>query len=122
MGSFLIIDEISMLEGQCLTTINTRLNSLKGERGHDMLFGGKNIIFMGDFMQLPTISGNETYMSRFWALNAAIVLTEQIRQADDPQFAGILRRLRLRQPTDEDIEVLKTKIRKPSSQKPQKSQ
>src|SRR5277367_3176632 len=79
MGKFLIIDKISMREGQYLTTINIRLNSLKGERGHNMLFGGKNIIFMGNFMQPPTISGNETYMLQFWALNAAIVLTEQMR-------------------------------------------
>jgi len=48
---------------------------------------------------------------RLWrTLNAVVVLTQPMRQARDPPYAALLSRVRLRKPTDEDIEMLKSRI------------
>ena len=48
--SLLIIDEISNVDPATLAVINLRLQQIKNNKRH---FGGLNVIFVGDFMQLP---------------------------------------------------------------------
>ena len=55
------------------------------------------IIFMGDFLQMATVSGLEVYKDngpkwelayRIWkSLNPVVILTEQMRQSEDPEFS-----------------------------------
>ena len=90
-------------------------------------FGRLNIIFLGDFLQLPCISAYYLYMNKpmyqlghtLWrSLNAVVILTEQMRQIDDPLWAQILHRLRLQIPTDNDLRIIRSHIGAPISHSP----
>ena len=74
---------------------------------------------MGDFLQIPAVSHFDLYIDNprwqqghhLWrSLNAVVILRKQMRQAKDPRYAELLHRLRLHQPTDEDIDLLNTRI------------
>jgi hypothetical protein len=114
---YMVIDEISMLDCRVMEHLHNQLVIAKSNP--DVAFGGVNIIFFGDFLQLPAVINPDLYVDtpkygvghRLWrSLNAVTILRQQMRQADDPLYAGILSRIRLRVPTDEDIEVLRTRI------------
>lgn len=42
--------------------------------------------------------------------NVVVLLTEQMRQSEDPEFAEALSRFRIRQPTLDDIELLNSRV------------
>jgi ATP-dependent exoDNAse (exonuclease V) alpha subunit len=85
----LIIDEISMLHKNQLEMVNQVLQFFKE---NTLAFGGIQIVFSGDFFQLPPVGGgNEetrekfAFMSKAW-LGAGLTIcyiTEQHRQADN---------------------------------------
>ena len=50
-----IIDEISMVSYQTTSFIHKRLTEIKGTDDTEELFGGLNIIAVGDFFQLPPV-------------------------------------------------------------------
>ena len=77
---------------------------------------------MGDFLQIPAVSHFNVYIDNprwqqghhLWrSLNSAVILQKQMCQAKDPRYAELLHRLRLHQPTDEDIELLNARINAP---------
>ena len=115
---YLIIDEVSMMDCKMLVNLNMNLKEAKSR--HDDYFGGINIIFMGDFLQLATISQLDVYINKpseweyghhLWrSINLVILLTEQMRQSDDPEFAATLRWIHFHEPTLEDIEMLNSRI------------
>lgn len=115
---YLIIDEVSMMDCKMLVNLNINLKKVKSRP--DDYFGGINIIFMGDFLQLTTVSHLDVYVDKsseweyghhLWRfINLIILLTEQMRQSDDPEFAAALRRIRFHEPTLEDIEMLNSRI------------
>jgi ATP-dependent exoDNAse (exonuclease V) alpha subunit len=85
----LIIDEISMLHRNQLDMVNEILKAIKQEITP---FGGMQVVFAGDFFQLPPVSRtNETnrekfaFMSKSWVEAAPVVcyLTEQFRQSQN---------------------------------------
>ena len=118
---YLIVDEVSTMDCQML--VNLHMNLGKAKSLHDGYFGSVNIIFMGDFLQLDTVSQLDVYVNKpseweyghqLWrSINAVVLLTEQMRQSDDPEFAAALRRIRLHVPTAEDIEMLNSRIGAP---------
>ena len=95
---YLIIDEVSMMDCKMLVNLNTNLKEAKSR--HDDYFGGINIIFMGDFLQLATVSHLDVYIDKpseweyghhLWRpINLVVLLTEQMRKSDDPEFAAAL--------------------------------
>jgi PIF1-like helicase len=114
---YMVIDEISMMDCKVMEHLHTQLVIAKASP--DVSFGGVNIIFFGDFLQLPAVRNPDLYIdSKEWgaghrrwrSLNAVVILKEQMRQAGDPLYASILSRLRLRVSTDEDIEILRRRI------------
>jgi len=117
---YLIIDEVSMMDTKLLGNLQTQLNKIKSDSDAD--FGGVNILFAGDFLQLPTVSHLDVYKSNhddeiahtahlLWRkLSAIVILVQQMRQADDPQYASMLSRIRRRCPTDEDLDLLYSRI------------
>src|SRR6266496_4174599 len=115
---YLVVDEVSMMDCKMLVNLNMNLREAKS-RPNDY-FGGVNVIFMGDFLQLATISHLPVYVDKpsewqqghqLWrSINVVILLTEQMRQSDDPEFAAALRRIRFHEPTLEDIEMLNSRI------------
>jgi ATP-dependent exoDNAse (exonuclease V) alpha subunit len=85
----LIIDEISMLHRNQLDAIN---DILQFARNNKAPFGGLQVIFCGDFFQLPPVGEAEesnrdkfAFMSGAWVKAAPIIcyLTEQHRQKGD---------------------------------------
>jgi len=78
---------------------------------------------MGDFLQIPSVSNLHLYVDKpsewelghqLWrSLNAVVLLSEQMRQSEDPEFAAALHRLRTHQPTAEDIELLNSRVYAP---------
>lgn len=93
----LVIDEISMLSAQTLDAVDAVCRTIrqKGEA-----FGGLQVIFVGDFFQLPPIAKpgevvRYAFESNSWQRAQPLVcyLTEQFRQ-DDELFLGLLRSIR----------------------------
>lgn len=115
----LIIDEISMLHSKQVDTIN---QVLKYFRKNEMPFGGVQVIFSGDFFQLPPIgdkgeTSKEKYafMSQAWCECKFQIcyLTEQHRQTgtDEKQRFGlslndILNQIRRQSVTQQAINIL----------------
>lgn len=109
----LIIDEISMLSAQTLSSVELVLRTL---RHNERAFGGLQIIFVGDFFQLPpvqprTLQGSLGLMdmraqfafrSPAWekANPVPCYLLEQYRQ-EDSVFVSALGALRAGEVTDE---------------------
>lgn len=97
-ASILIIDEISMLDGRTLGLVDAVCRAL---RTSEKPFGGIQVVFVGDFFQLPPVSrdGDPTPQFAFtgnaWqaADPTTCYLAEHHRQ-DDEQFLHILRALR----------------------------
>jgi PIF1-like helicase len=91
---YLIVDEVSMMDCKILVNLNTNLKEAKSQ--HDDYFGAINTIFMGDFLQLDTVSHLDVYVDKpseweyghqLWrSVNLVVLLTKQMKQSDDPEF------------------------------------
>ena len=101
----MIIDEVSMFDSILCNTIS---NILKACKKTDRVFGGIQMIFVGDFFQLPPITNNFCFLSSSWIeLNPKIIeLTELIRQSDDKLFQLILAKLRFGKLTKQIYDIL----------------
>jgi hypothetical protein len=104
----LILDEVSMIDGETLSNVERICRRVKKSA---QPFGGMQVVFVGDFFQLPpvskgnnchqSISGDEGHRSVFsftspaWRVMSPTVcyLTEQHRQ-EDKQFLEILSAMR----------------------------
>ena len=66
--NYLIVDEVSMFDCKNLVDLHTALSNAKRNPGED--FGGLNVIFMGDFLQMPAVSCRDLYVTKpsEWAL------------------------------------------------------
>lgn len=113
--SVLIIDEISMLHA---TFIDMLDNVAKHMRRNDAPFGGLQVVFTGDFFQLPPVvkNGHQSgeavfaFQSSSWKEAKPVVcyLTEQFRQ-DDDQLLSLLNAIRSGDIDDGHYEMLKEK-------------
>ncbi len=116
----LVIDEVSMLRADILDAMDTVLRSVR--RVHHLPFGGVQVLFIGDLLQLPPVVKDEEwqllrehYQSIFF-FNAKVLrefppvyieLDKIYRQTDDV-FIALLNNLRNNQATLADIELLNT--------------
>ncbi|HLA54705.1 MAG TPA: helix-turn-helix domain-containing protein [Flavobacterium sp.] len=113
----LIIDEVSMLRADLLDAMEFMMQSI---RRNNAPFGGVQVLFIGDLLQLPPVIKNEEwqtlrkyYNGKFFFHSHAIQknpplyieLSKIFRQTDD-QFIGILNNLRNNTITTADITVL----------------
>lgn len=95
----LIIDEISMLNAKTLDNVERVISGIRGTTLTGEPFGGLQVIFVGDFYQLPPVSRDEAaqfaFRAKSWTAADPVTcyLTEQHRQ-DDEAFLGILKRIR----------------------------
>lgn len=95
----LIIDEISMLNAKTLDNVERVISAIRGTTLTGEPFGGLQVIFVGDFYQLPPVSRDEkaefAFHAKSWTAADPVTcyLTEQHRQSDE-QFLGILKRIR----------------------------
>lgn len=117
----LIVDEVSMMSAhifEMLNTIGKRLRKRMSEP-----FGGIQVIFVGDFYQLPPVSINEEdesksqfcFQSTVWYdvfQKSNHVLLEHIFRQKDPQYKSILLEIREGNISEESINLLKQRVRK----------
>jgi len=102
--SIIVIDEVSMLGKAFLEIIN---DILKLFRGNDRLFGGLQVIFTGDFLQLPPINDDFCFTSNIWKeLDLKTIYLTKMYRINDPLYASILERARLGKTTKEDNQEL----------------
>ena len=107
----LIIDEISMMDEVLFELINKLLMKIKN---NTKIFGGVQMILVGDFYQLPPVIGDFCFTSPIWELLnlKKIILTDLIRQKDDNKLQEILSEIRngnIRKETFEFLSSLKEK-------------
>jgi ATP-dependent DNA helicase PIF1 len=108
-STVLVIDEISMLDGAVLDMVE---HVWRCARQTPAPFGGLQIIFVGDFFQLPPITKQGDQMryafeSRAWQEARPLIcyVTEQYRQEDE-LFLSLLKSLRSGEIEDEHFTLL----------------
>jgi len=114
----LIIDEVSMLRADTLDAIDTVLRHIRRKR--NLPFGGIQILFIGDLLQLPPVIRKKEYQylkahynsGYFFEAKALenqkplYIELEKIFRQTDKRFIRILNNLRDNAITNEDIEIL----------------
>lgn len=111
----LLIDEVSMLDAHLLTMVDQSVRTI---RGSVRPFGGMQVVFVGDFFQLPPVSkgaqAHFAFDSESWARAMPIVcyLNEQHRQ-DDGVFLDLLGALRRGELDELHYEILAGRAKNP---------
>ncbi len=113
----LIIDEVSMLDASTMESADAVCRNVRGNPME--AFGGMQVVFVGDFFQLPPIvangemSPNFSYNSRTWRDAKPIVcyLSEQHRQ-DDKEYLSLLSSIRKNSFNDDHRISLKKRLGK----------
>lgn len=115
--SALVIDEISMLDGDLLDKLDFIARKL---RKNPRPFGDIQVVFCGDFFQLPPVSKDPTNPTKFafdsnaWksGIKCTIMLQKVFRQQGDTQFIDMLNKMRLGK-IDEETEREFKKLNRP---------
>lgn len=106
----LIVDEISMMSAELLDKLNLIAMTL---RRNTRPFGGLQVVFCGDFCQLPPVNGEFCFNSASWADLAVQVcpLTSQHRlKSGQDTFQKILNEIRFGIITPEAIDFLSSRV------------
>ena len=119
--SLLIIDEISMVSPNVIDVMN---NSLKKARKNELSFGGINILFIGDLLQLPPIVPDEEvgvffthrYNSHYFysadVFKETGIIPIELRKVfrrTDKSFINLLNHIRINKHHHEYVELLNQK-------------
>ena len=110
----LIIDEVSMMSGELLETIDLICREVATEDCKAKAFGGKTVIMFGDLHQLPAVMSppayRQIYQSPVWSQFKPFFLDQNCRQKDDIPFQHFLNRVRIGQQTQNDIDILESRL------------
>ena len=130
---YLFIDEVSMVGCELLYDIS---NALSLAKGSSLPFGGVNVIFAGDFLQLPPVGSTPLYsapesliskpndsltedgqkklkgLTLWQGLNHVVLLTQSMRQSgpENELFRQLLAKSRFGNTTNEQIDLLETRV------------
>lgn len=119
-AKILIIDEISMLNAQTLDNVDRvvrEVKALDNMEARNQPFGGMQVIFVGDFFQLPPVTkkglAKFAFESDAWlgAEPTICYLTEQHRQ-EDAEFLDLLNAMRNGKIEKKHKDLLKKAVRK----------
>jgi ATP-dependent DNA helicase PIF1 len=117
----LIIDEISMLDGELFDTLERiaremRSTSMYGEAAiNGPVFGGIQLVVCGDFLQLPPVKASRfAFQADSWntcfPMENQIELTTVFRQSDK-EFIKLLNEVRHANLSPHTIDTLQTKVK-----------
>ena len=105
----LIVDEISMLGGSFIDKLDYVGRSIR--RCADKPFGGIQVIFSGDFLQLPPVNDKWAFTSFAWReFEFTSFILEQPKRYPNVQWFEMLLRIRKGQHTLEDVKFLHTRV------------
>ncbi len=119
----LIIDEVSMLRADLLDAMDWTLRNV---RKNNSPYGGVQVLFIGDLLQLPpVVKQNEwSYLNKYYngmyffhskvisEQPPLYVELEKVYRQEDPKFIDVLNNLRKNSITEEDIELLNSYVKK----------
>lgn len=133
---FVILDEVSMVNADLLSLIDSRLRLAFSDCAH-LPFGGRHMLFFGDLYQLPSVrcravsilysaifdkravtdlesasdenSGPSAGRKLWLSIKHVIELDEHKRQSD-AAFIALLERARVGMTTDEDVALLNQRV------------
>jgi len=98
----LILDEVSMLNEKLFEILNYLCQSFRKDK--TKVFGGMQIIFSGDFYQLPPVctdksnnaEANFCFQSHLWesTFHSSYVFDVNFRQHEDPKYFEMLKEIR----------------------------
>ena len=109
----LAIDEISMISREVLEILDQVFRAI---RGNEKPMGGMQMLFFGDFLQLPPInrdsnSSNFCFDSKIWEeLNFHNIILDKIFRQSDEKFIKLLNNLRFGIVDSEDKKILESRI------------
>lgn len=115
----LIVDEVSMLTPRLFDKLEEIARIV---RESDRPFGGVQLVFTGDFLQLPTVEGDQfCFESKKWkecfpSKDNIVYLDEIIRQ-EDSKFTRILNKVRMGTIDTEVKDVLQKRVGKAEKNK-----
>jgi ATP-dependent DNA helicase PIF1 len=102
--SLLVIDEISMLGQYFLEMIDKLFRKV---RHIDQPLGGIQVIFTGDFLQLPPVSDEFCFKSEVWSeLDLKTIYLTKMYRVSDPVYSKMLERIRMGKHNAEDNQIL----------------
>ena len=110
----LIIDEVSFMSTLAVDKLDSKLRKLT--KNHTSTYGGLNVLFCGDFMQLEPVKGNPLYSreyeDRLWSnsINSYIELKGLHRFKDDREWGEILGRFCKNIHTPDDIAEVNKRV------------
>lgn len=101
----IIVDEVSMLDASLCDKISAYLQLIRQD---SQPFGGLQIVFCGDLLQLRPVRGEYCFKSAEWSrLNPKVITLKcQYRQSGDSAFQLLLSRVRWGQCSTQDLETL----------------
>jgi len=113
----LVIDEVSMLRADLLDAIDYALRSI---RQRNIPYGGVQVLFIGDLLQLPPVVKNEEwfvlqhfYRGKYFFHSHVVqenpplyIELDKIYRQSDERFIGVLNNLRNNLITNQDLAVL----------------
>jgi ATP-dependent DNA helicase PIF1 len=106
--NILVVDEVSMLPADLFDKLN---RIAKRVRKRSEPFGGMQLVFGGDFLQLPCIKGDFCFESKAWReCKFEIFHLTKIMRQTDTQFQACLNRARFGEMTNEDFEYITQSI------------
>lgn len=106
----LIIDEVSMLGADFLDKLDFIGRGIRQEE--EKPFGGIQIIFCGDFLQLPPVKEEWAFKACVWdELNLIPIIFNTPQRYDDLEYFELLLRVREGSQTKEDIKKLRARVK-----------
>lgn len=111
----LLIDEISMLSASRLDLVDSICRVV---RKNEHPFGGLQVVFSGDFFQLPPVArgkedGRFAYEAEIWSqMNLKVCYLEEQHRHEDKKFLALLNSLRSRKDLETAKKSLKTRLNK----------
>ena len=120
----LIIDEVSMVSSLNLAYIHLRLDEIFAK---DEWFGGVNVLFVGDILQLPPVNGaavfekvnNRSITNKLGCMTSINIWQENVvyneltineRQKKDQAFSSMLNEVRQGCPSQSTLQALKERV------------
>ena len=116
----IIVDEISMVSADLFYNLDLRLREITMV---DEIMGGLSVFVFGDLFQLQPPKARYVFeepknrehalvyrLRNLWKQFTIIHLEENHRQGEDKQYGDLLNRVRVGLHTEEDIELLRTRV------------